>query len=86
MTSTAVVWTLLLLLWTFTRVPRAATLPVVLVPVLTLVSRMYQGTHHLTDLLTALLCALAWLSAVTVLLSVTDWDRPGPGGAASGTR
>ena len=68
MTSTAVVWTLLLLLWTFTRVPRAATLLLAAVPVFTLVARMYQGAHHLTDVLTALLFALAWLSAVTLLL------------------
>jgi membrane-associated phospholipid phosphatase len=68
MTATALAWTLLLLLWTFTSVPRAVTLPLVLVPVFTLVARMYQGAHHLTDVLTALLFALAWLSAVTVLL------------------
>ncbi|QWZ08322.1 phosphatase PAP2 family protein [Nocardioides panacis] len=68
MTSTAVVWTLLLLLWTFTRVSRPATLLLALVPVLTMAARMYQGAHHLTDVLTALLLALVWLSAVTLLL------------------
>jgi undecaprenyl-diphosphatase len=68
MTSTAVVWTLLLLLWTFTRVSHPATLLLALVPVLTMAARMYQGAHHLTDVLTALLLALAWLSAVTLLL------------------
>jgi membrane-associated phospholipid phosphatase len=31
-------------------------------------ARMYQGAHHLTDVLTALLLALVWLSAVTLLL------------------
>ena len=48
---------------------------------------MYQGAHHLTDVLTALLFALAWLSAVTVLLFRPRLapDRPGPGGASSGT-
>ena len=80
MTATALVWTLLLLLWTFTRVPRAVTLPLVLVPVFTLVARMYQGAHHLTDVLTALLFALVWLSAVTVLLFRPRTGR-GPAGS-----
>jgi undecaprenyl-diphosphatase len=68
MTSTAVVWTVLLLLWTYTRVSRAVTLPLVLVPVFTLVARIYQGAHHLTDVLTALAFALAWLAVVTAVL------------------
>jgi membrane-associated phospholipid phosphatase len=68
MTSTAVVWTVLLLIWTWTRVSRAATLPLVLVPVFTLAARMYQGAHHLTDVLTALAFALVWLAVVTAVL------------------
>jgi membrane-associated phospholipid phosphatase len=70
MTSTAVVWTLLLLLRTYTRVPRTVTvtLPLAVVPVVTLVARLYQGAHHLTDVLTALVCALVWLSVVTAAL------------------
>jgi undecaprenyl-diphosphatase len=68
MTATAVVWTVLLLVWTYTHWPRAATLPLVLVPVFTLVARLYQGAHHLTDVLTALAFAVVWLSAVTAAL------------------
>jgi undecaprenyl-diphosphatase len=68
MTSTAVVWTLVLLLLTYTHVSRAATLPLALVPVFTMLARMYQGAHHLTDVLTALAFALAWLSVVPVVL------------------
>lgn len=68
MTSTAVVWTLVLLLRTYTHVSRAATLSLVLVPVFTMLARMYQGAHHPTDVLTALAFALGWLSVVTVVL------------------
>ena len=50
------------------RVPRAATLALVAVPVFTLLARMYQGAHHLTDVLTALVFAVVWLSVVTGVL------------------
>ena len=76
MTSTAVVWTLLLLLWTYTSVSRAATLAVVAVPVFTLLARMYQGAHHLTDVLTALVLAVAWLSVVTGVLFLPHASSP----------
>jgi membrane-associated phospholipid phosphatase len=68
MTSTAVVWAVLLVLWGLTRVPRGVTLVLLLVPVLTMLARMYQGAHHLTDVLTALVFAVAWLACVTALL------------------
>jgi undecaprenyl-diphosphatase len=67
MTSTAVVWTVVLLLTTYTRVPRAL-LVLGLVPVFTLTARMYQGAHHLSDVLTALAFAVVWLTAVTAVL------------------
>ncbi len=76
MTSTAVVWTLLLLLWTYTSVSRGPTLALVAVPVFTLLARMYQGAHHLTDVLTALVLAVAWLSVVTGVLFLPRVSSP----------
>lgn len=67
MTSTAVVWTVLLLLTTYTRAPRAV-LVLAVVPVITLTARMYQGAHHLSDVLTALVFAVGWLTVVTAVL------------------
>jgi undecaprenyl-diphosphatase len=46
-------------------------------PVFTLLSRLYQGAHHLTDVLTSLVLASVWLAVVTTRLlgPVTDRDR-----------
>ncbi|CAN5623326.1 hypothetical protein BH10ACT10_BH10ACT10_07890 [soil metagenome] len=67
MTSTAVAWTVVLLLTTYTRAP-GAVLVLGLVPVFTLTARMYQGAHHLSDVLTALAFAVVWLTVVTAVL------------------
>ncbi|MEO5708996.1 MAG: phosphatase PAP2 family protein [Nocardioidaceae bacterium] len=67
MTSTAVVWTVVLLMTAYTRAPRAV-LGLGLVPVFTLTARMYQGAHHLTDVLAALAFAVVWLTVVTAVL------------------
>lgn len=45
----------------------------VLVPFLVALSRLYQGAHHLTDVVTSLLYASAWL---LVLARATGWLTP----------
>ena len=60
-TSTAVVGCLLAL--TATYAPRALrwTWPLLLLPPLTMAARLYQGAHHLTDVLTGLCYATVWV-------------------------
>jgi membrane-associated phospholipid phosphatase len=59
---------IVVLAWVYARSARHWATPLLLLPGFVLLARLYQGAHHLTDVLTALLFALAWLSAVTVLL------------------
>ncbi len=60
-TATAIVGCLVVL--TATYAPRAKRwlLPLLVLPVLTLLSRLYQGAHHLSDVLTALVYASVWV-------------------------
>jgi undecaprenyl-diphosphatase len=68
MTSTAVVGCMLLLLHTYApRHVRWARLLVV-VPVLTMLSRVYQGAHHVSDVLAGLVTAVVWLAVVAGVL------------------
>jgi membrane-associated phospholipid phosphatase len=62
-------------------------LVLVLLPPLTLLSRLYQGAHHLSDVLTALVYATVWLLISTrVLLPTRPRLSRGPGApAGSGT-
>jgi membrane-associated phospholipid phosphatase len=68
MTSTAVVGCLLLLLHTYApRHLRWARLLMV-VPLLTMLSRIYQGAHHVSDVLAGLATAVVWLTVVARVL------------------
>jgi undecaprenyl-diphosphatase len=57
-----------LLVWTYFRAARWVSLVLLLVPVGTLVSRLYLGAHHLTDALTSVVYASVWLLVVARLL------------------
>lgn len=76
-TATAIYGTLLVLTWTFARVYRWMAVLLVM-PLIALAARLYQGAHHLSDVLTSLVYAPLWLAIVTYLLL---WGRaaPGPG-------
>jgi undecaprenyl-diphosphatase len=66
-TATAVAGCIAVLTWTYART-RQRWLPLLaLLPAWTMLARMYQGAHHLTDVLAGLLTALVWL-AVTARL------------------
>jgi undecaprenyl-diphosphatase len=67
-TTTAIVGVLALLLLAYTGARRAWLAPLALLPLLTLVSRLYQGAHHLTDVLAALLYTAVWLVVVARLV------------------
>jgi membrane-associated phospholipid phosphatase len=49
---------------------RRWTWPLLLVPLVVAPSRLYQGAHHLTDVLASLVLATAWLVVVTRVLLV----------------
>ena len=67
-TATAIAGALAALLWAYTRVPKAALGVLVLIPVLTMLARLYEGAHHVSDVLSALVAASLWLLVCTRLL------------------
>lgn len=75
-TATAVVayGGIVVLAWIYARRTRPWVAVLLLLPVFVLLSRLYQGAHHLTDVLTSLVYASVWMLVVarTVLPSRTD--------------
>lgn len=67
-TATAIGGTLAVLLWTYTRVAAGLLAMLVVVPAYTMVSRLYVGAHHVSDVLTAFLYASVWLLLCARLL------------------
>jgi undecaprenyl-diphosphatase len=56
------------LVWTYFRKARWPALVLLLLPVGTLLSRLYLGAHHLTDALTSVVYASVWLAVVAGVL------------------
>ena len=52
------------LIWTYFRAARWVALVLLLLPLGTLLSRLYLGAHHLTDALTSVVYASIWLLVV----------------------
>jgi hypothetical protein len=52
------------LVWTYFRAARWVAVVLLLLPVWTLLSRLYLGAHHLTDALTSVVYASVWLLVV----------------------
>lgn len=66
--ATALYGLIVVLVWTYTaRKERWWVAPLLLVPLLVLVARLYQGAHHLSDVLASLAYASAWLAITSVL-------------------
>jgi undecaprenyl-diphosphatase len=85
-TATAIGGVLAALLWAYTRVAGSLLVLLVVVPAYTLLSRLYVGAHHVSDVLTAFIYAGLWLllCARMLLPSRTPPDQPGiEGGAPS---
>jgi membrane-associated phospholipid phosphatase len=57
-----------ILVWTYFRAARWPALLLLLLPLGTLLSRLYVGAHHLTDALTSVVYASAWLLLVAGVL------------------
>ncbi len=56
------------LVWTYFRAARWVALLLLLLPLGTLVSRLYLGAHHLTDAMTSVVYASVWLLVVAGVL------------------
>ena len=67
-TATAIAGALAALLWAYTRIARGVIALLAVIPVWTMLSRLYEGAHHLSDVLVALVVTLVWLIACARLL------------------
>jgi undecaprenyl-diphosphatase len=67
-TATAVYVGILLLTWVYAPAARRWVWVLVALPFVVLVARLYQGAHHLTDVLTSLTYASIWLAVLYVLV------------------
>jgi undecaprenyl-diphosphatase len=56
------------LLWAYTRVAAGVLVVLVVIPLWTMLARLYAGAHHLSDVLTAFVIASAWLLTCARLL------------------
>lgn len=74
-TATAIAGVVAALLWAYTRVPRGIIAVLAVLPVWTILSRLYVGAHHLTDVLTALVAASVWLLVCARTLLPTRVSR-----------
>ena len=67
-TAIALYGGIVVLSWTYARAARWWVTPLLLVlPLVVLVARLYQGAHHLSDVLTSLVFASIWVGTVAAL-------------------
>jgi membrane-associated phospholipid phosphatase len=79
-TATAIGGTAAALLWAYTRIAKPLLVLLALVPAYTMVSRLYVGAHHVSDVLTAFVYAGLWLLLCARMLlpsRATPADQPG---------
>jgi undecaprenyl-diphosphatase len=75
--ATALYGLIVVLVWTYARRARWWVSPLLLLPLLVAVSRLYEGAHHLSDVLTSLVFATTWLTVAAVTLLPRDrTDNP----------
>lgn len=67
-TAVAIGGSLAALLWAYTRLSGVVIALLVLVPVFTLLARLYEGAHHVSDVLSAFVAASVWLLVCARLL------------------
>jgi membrane-associated phospholipid phosphatase len=78
-TATAIGGVAAALLWAYTRLARSLLLVLaVVVPAYTMLSRLYVGAHHVSDVLTAFVYACLWLVLCARLLLPTRTPDGGP--------
>lgn len=76
-TAMAVFLGLGFLVWTYTRLPRGWAMVLVVVPVACAAARLYQGAHHLSDVLTSVAYVGLWVALAARLLLSRDRSRTG---------
>lgn len=67
-TATAIAGAAAALLWAYTRLAPEWLLLLAVIPVWTMLARLYDGAHHLSDVLTAFVVTLVWLVVCARLL------------------
>jgi membrane-associated phospholipid phosphatase len=67
-TAVAIGGSLAALLWAYTRVSGAVIALLVVIPVCTMLARLYEGAHHVSDVLSAFVAASVWLVVCANLL------------------
>jgi undecaprenyl-diphosphatase len=78
-TATAIAATLAALLWAYTHVAKPLLVLLLVIPAYTLVSRLYLGAHHVSDVLTAFVYAALWaLLCARMLLPARSEVSSGP--------
>ena len=75
-TAMAVFLVLAVLMWTYTRVARGWVLVLALVPLACGTARLYQGAHHLSDVLTSVVYATVWIVLVARLVLKRESSSP----------
>jgi membrane-associated phospholipid phosphatase len=83
-TATALGGVAAALLWSYTRVPWPVLALLVVVPAYTMVSRLYVGAHHVSDVLTAFVYAAVWVVVCSRLLLPARGAGPGQPGMEAG--
>jgi undecaprenyl-diphosphatase len=81
-TATAIGGVLAALLWAYTRVARWVLVLLVAVPAYTMISRLYVGAHHVSDVLTAFVYAGLWLLLCARMLLPGRGQEAQPGSEA----
>ncbi len=80
--ATALYGLIVVLVWTYARAVRWWVTPLLLVPLLVLIARLYEGAHHLSDVLTSVAFASIWLNVTARTLlprhETDDQRRPTP--------
>jgi undecaprenyl-diphosphatase len=67
-TAVGIAFALAALLWAYTRVPAALLAVLVVIPVWTMLARLYVGAHHVSDVLTELVVVSLWIWTCARLL------------------
>ena len=71
-TAMAIFLVLVALIFAYTQASRGWSVLLVVIPLACLASRLYQGAHHLSDVLTSVVYAAAWIAIVARLVLGRD--------------
>jgi membrane-associated phospholipid phosphatase len=66
--ATALYGLIVILVWTYARRARWWVTPLLLCPLLVAIARLYEGAHHLSDVLTSFAYATIWLTVAAMTL------------------